>query len=176
MGDLVAFIQKNFIIIPILLVLGILLGFFGIKFVKATLAILGFCSAFGILALLLNSMLNLANKDTKTQIIALVVCALVGFIVGGVFYYLTNLTFVLAGGALGYIIGTIVIGLIAIKFAAIWLTIGVYIVMVGLGLLLGHYLHDFVVVLTTSVFGGFLMVLAAGSAIGNYPSYMTLSE
>jgi hypothetical protein len=106
----------------------------------------------------------------------MVICALVGFIVGGVFYYLTNLTFVLAGGALGYITGTILIGLIAIKFTALWLSIGLYIVMIGLGLLLGHYLHDFVVVLTTSVFGGFLMIFAAGSAIGNYPSYMTLSE
>jgi Domain of unknown function (DUF4203) len=105
-----------------------------------------------------------------------VVCVLVGLVVGGIFYYLTNLTFVLAGGALGYITGTLLIGLIAIKFSALWLTIGVYIVLIGAGLLLGHYLHDFVIVLTTSVFGGFLMVLALGSAIGNYPSYMTLSE
>jgi hypothetical protein len=75
---------------------------------------------------------------------------------------------------LGYLVGTLIISAIAFKIVALWLTILVYVITIGLGVLMGYYLHDFVIVMTTSIFGGFMMVLSVGSAIGNYPSYMTI--
>jgi hypothetical protein len=177
-GDIVSFIEKYKVIAAVLILIGIFLCFFGIKFVKIALATLGFITAGAASAYLINIFFNLAAVETGKLILALVVILVVACLFAFLFYYFTKISFLLAGGALGLEVSFLLVGLInagsGTNQLIIQIVAGVILTLVGA--FVGYKLHDHVVIISTGLSGGNLVIFGIGSIVGNYPSWTLIAE
>lgn len=154
------------------IILGIFLLFWGYKFIRWALAIVGGLAGF---ILVLGTILWFWNykAGSSAQIFFVIaVSFLVGLLIGYIFYSFTKIAICGAGGFLGFLLSNLTIDLIegfADVTIAKWLYWLIVIIFIVLFTLFGKYMHDHCLILTSSVTGAYLTVRGVGTVAGEYP-------
>lgn len=168
---------KTYKIIPgLLLLVSVPLIFFGLQFIKKSLAVIGFLSLGLSTTAVVAVTLNVANLSIWVIIgyfvVLFIICSVFAFFC----YNATKLAVYLAGGFLGFLVGAyisgVVQGLLYTGTGVVPVTIVV--IFVIFGILLGHYVHDHIVIHSTAFGGAGLFAFSIGTILGNFPDFMHL--
>ena len=163
--------QKYKYLFAIIFVLfGIGLCFFGNRFIKyAIIGICGFIGCYALTALVLKLFPNFISKEGYL-FICLILCFVLGCVIG---YFIRNdekMYILLLGAGLGYFVATFVYQIIQnyVEFdpeTLYYICVGVCIV---IGAFLAWKLTKYIIILATSVFGGYLIMRSVALIAGNY--------
>ena len=165
-----------FILIPI----SIFMMFYGIRFIKTIIFTIGFVFGFSsatILSLAIVEPHNLVKSGTVIGIV--LVAIIVGILIGWGLSKLTKFYLLVAGGFLGYALSFEVLRLITMatnKFPSNGVQLSVSIAMVLVFAIVGYFIHDHVLILSTSFGGSFLFVFAVSSFLKNYPDLGSIAK
>lgn len=179
-SKLIEFIQENPWVFGILFVVfGGFMCFFGFKFLKYCLSLVGFI--IGFLGSLLITLWFWNYKAASTEQIAFVVlfCLLLGLILGYIFYTFTKFAIGGAGGFLGWLVANLVFVTIeglAQEELSIWIYLLFVAVFVVGFIMFGLYVHDLCLVLATSIGGSYILVRGLGVIFGQYPDEESLER
>lgn len=175
-GQMITYLYNHTIVPIIILPFALFIVFFGHYFVKAVLFIMGFLT--GALGTLLcavefsNPVLWKNSNIIQVVLIGLIVSGLLGYI----FSRYPKFYMTLAGGFLGY-------SLSYKGFEALVLAVGhlinlfqliTIIIFVVAGMVAGYYLHDHILILSTTFGGSFLVCISIGTIFKNYPDLENL--
>lgn len=154
----------------IFVLFGVGLCFFGNRFIKyAIIGICGLVGCYALTALVLRLFPNFITKETYL-FICLILCFVLGCVIG---YFIRNdekMYILLLGAGLGYFAATFVYQIIQnyVEFdpeILYYACVGVCIV---IGAFLAWKLTKYIIILATSVFGGYLMMRGVSLIAGNY--------
>jgi hypothetical protein len=154
------------------IVLGIFLLFYGYKFIRWALAIVGGLAGFILVLGIILWFWNYKAGSSAQIFFVIAISFLVGLLIGYIFYSFTKIAICGAGGFLGFLLSNLVIDLIqgfGDVILAKWVYWTIVVVFIILFTLFGKYMHDHCLILTTSVTGSYLLVRGAGSILGEYP-------
>jgi len=178
MRKIVIFTQK-YNIIPILFILiSLPLIFFGLKFIKASLATVGSITALFIVAYIACTLFNFMTWKTKQWIFFFVIALIVSCIAAYICYQSPNIAVMVGGILLGYLAGIKLVQLYATiaKVSPSGMVIGMVAgVFMVLGLILAWKIKNHAVILTTSFGGAQLLAFGIGTLAGNYPDFRLIS-
>jgi hypothetical protein len=171
---------KNYKVIPILFILvAIPLIFFGLKFIKASLATVGSITSLLAVAYVASNLFDFMAWKPPQWIIFSLVALVLTVLVGWVCYQSPNIAVMVGGVLLGYLGGVKLIQLYS-TFAkvspsgmAIGMSAGIFMV---LGMILAWKIKNHAVILTTSFGGAQLLAFGIGTLIGNYPDFKVVAE
>lgn len=160
----------NYIFMVIMVVLGILLCFFGKKYIEPTILVLcGIIGCYVLTALILSIF-----PDFITSELGLFFCLLVCFILGLVIGYFTKedvrFYVILCGAFLGYSVATFFYQIV--QTYVNWDPQILYYVVLGIcviiGGVIGWFFSESILILSLSVFGGYLVMRGVSLVAGNY--------
>ena len=154
------------------IVLGIFLVFYGFKFIRWALAIVGGLAGFVVTLGTILWFWNYKGGSSAQIFFVIAISILVGLLIGYIFYSFTKIAICGAGGFLGFLLANLTIGLIegfGDVIIASWLTWLIIFVFITIFTLFGKYMHDHCLILTTCVTGSFLVVRGVGTLAGEYP-------
>ena len=160
----------NYIFMVIMVVLGILLCFFGKKYIEPTIVVL--CGV--VVCYVLTSIIISLFPDFITSELGLFLCLLVCFILGLAIGYFTRedvrFYVILCGGFLGYSVATFFYQIV--QTYVTWdpqiLYYIVLAVCVIIGGVIGWFFSEPILILSLSVFGGYLAMRGVSLVAGNY--------
>jgi Domain of unknown function (DUF4203) len=170
-GRLVTFLLEHKFFPLLMLPISILFVFFGQKFIKVILFKIGFIFT---LLLSLATALTLKSYDTwdsKSVWIVGSFSLLLSILVGYLVCKLTKVYFMVAGGFLGYMISRKAFELVILmsnKYSDTTQVITT-VTCIIIGVLVGLYIHDHVLILSTAFGGAYLMTFSIGLLLKNYP-------
>lgn len=172
-SGILKFLEENpWIFAIVCIVAGFFLVFFGFKFLRWALAVVGGLVGFVFTLGLILWFWNYKGASSAEIFFVLAISLLVGLISAYVFYSFTEIGVFCAGGFLGFLLANLAITLIEGFFnvtLAGWIVWTIIIVFVVCFILLGKYLHDFCVILATSTSGSYLLVRGVGTVAGEFP-------
>ena len=160
----------KYIFMVVMIIAGIFLCFFGYKYISPTIIVL--CAIIG--AYFLTSLILSLFPDFITTELWLFVCILVCGILGSILGYFTKdeISFyvILCGAFLGYSVATFFYQIVQTYVEwdpqiLFYVCIGICVVAGGA---IGYYLTDPILILSLSVFGGYLAMRAVSLVAGNY--------
>ena len=169
---------KTYKVVPgLLLILSLPLVFFGLRFLKISLAVIGFIATFIGMIVATSLFTNLLSWQVLQFAVFGVMVAILALAVGYLCYHSTEIAAYVAGGFLGYMGGQYLSMLVTATWEyefPIYLLIGILIICVIIGALLAHILHDHIMILSTSFGGAQLFAFSVGTLLGNYPDLQTV--
>lgn len=175
-GTMVNYLSGHRALPFVMLGLAIFVTFFGYYFIKTVLFIMGFlvglCLALFGLSITALIKINDPNLlSTNKIILAIFIVVMVACLLGYVFAKLTKFYFMLAGGFLGYMLSFKAFELLVMITSKSndVAQIIVAVICVIMGVVVGYYLHDHVMILSTAFGGAFLITLCVGTMLKNYP-------
>ena len=160
----------KYIFMVVMIIAGIFLCFFGYKYISPTIIVL--CAIIG--AYFLTSLILSLFPDFITTELWLFVCILVCGILGSILGYFTkdevSFYVILCGAFLGYSVTTFFYQIVQTYVEwdpqiLFYVCIGICVVAGGA---IGYYLTDPILILSLSVFGGYLAMRAVSLVAGNY--------
>jgi hypothetical protein len=151
-------------------VIGIVLVFFGYKYLRyAIIIICGFIGCYAITAAILNFFPNFITTETYL-LICLVVCFILGCAIGFLLKDDVKFNIILLGGFLGYSAAKFVYQIVQ-NYVDYDPEIVYYACLIGcpiIGAIVGYFLSDFVIIVGTSVFGGYLAMRGVSLVAEHY--------
>ena len=170
---------NSYKVFPVLfLIVSIPLIFFGLKFIKISLATVGFIVGLIVVSFITSIFANFLNFGVGAWIGFTAGALIVAVILAYLCYQSPNIAVLIAGSAFGYFVGSKLIELGATTFQlelepmVNGIIIGVCIV---LGFILAWKVKKHTIILCTSFGGSQLLVLGLGILLKNYPDYNTIS-
>ena len=160
----------RFVFCVLFVIIGIIFCFFGHRYMKYLIMfICGFIGCYAITAAILNFFPNFITTELWL-LICLLVCFVLGCILGWFLKDEIKFSVLITGGFLGYSCATFVYQIIQnyVEFdpeILYYACVGVCIV---IGALLGWFLTDPILIIGTSVFGGYLAMRGVSLVAGNY--------
>ena len=162
--------EYNYIFMVIMVVVGILLCFFGRKYIEPTILVL--CGIIG--CYVLTAIILSLFPDFITSELGLFFCLLVCFILGLILGYFTKsdvrFYVILCGAFLGYSVATFFYQII--QTYVTWDPQILYYVVLGLcvilGGVIGWFFSESILILSLGVFGGYLVMRGVSLVAGNY--------
>jgi MFS family permease len=155
------------------------LVFCGFKFLKKSLAVVGFLGGAIITAYIATLFTNFMTWDTKGWVIFSVVALVVGIIIAAICYNSPTAAIVAGGAALGYFGATQLFVLYASltknNLADVYQG-AVFAVCIGVGIVLGWKLKKAVIILATSLTGSYMFAFGLGSLLKNFPDVSLLKN
>jgi len=173
------YIENNPIIVGIVLVvLGLLVGFKGRKFIPWVIGSLS-CVATCILLMMLFQWLGFLDfflvdeeGELTTAIFSILIAAFIGLLVG--YFFMTRLLyygFAIVGAVGGFFVGSIFYNLVMIEWAdtvlAFWFTLIGFAI---LGAILAMLLTNSIVIISTSLLGSYLFFRGLSMFFGGFPT------
>lgn len=163
--------------------IGAFMCFFGLKFIKLTLFLVGFVLVVGgIMALTFGYFVTQSTTDTLKWVIFGAACVL-GLLIGYVISRKSaqKFAFFAVGALLGVILGSFLYSMFFVRWEFTWeheslVLYGSYVVFGLICGIIGLVLTEPIEILTTSFFGSFVILRAVGIALDNYPSYKELAD
>lgn len=156
------------------LLIAIPLAFFGLKFIKVSLSVIGFVSGALLTSLVSASLFNFSNWSTNQWIIFSLVCLTVSSLVALLAYHSPSISIMIGAGALGYFGGIQLIMIASNLFHTVIEEMykgGILVLCILFGIYLGCKLKKAIIILTTSTAGSFLLLFGIGNLLGNYPDF-----
>lgn len=170
---------ENFKILGVLYVLVSLpLIFFGLKFIKASLATVGAIVGLTITAYFTSNFTNFMAFNTTDWLIFSGVAIIAAVVFGIICYQFTNVAVFIAGGQLGYFGGKQLIHIYAgvAKNAPSDMAVGIVIgICICIGFLLAVKFRKHIIILATSFGGAQLLAFGIGTLAGNFPDYKIIA-
>jgi Domain of unknown function (DUF4203) len=174
----IQFFSKNLYLSILLILLSLPLIFHGFKFLKKSLAVIGFIGGAFVITYVATVFFNFFAWETKQIIFAVV--AIAGASLVATFCYLSPSMAIIAGGAaFGYFGGMQLIFLYSTLLKTSMADVyrgALLAVCIGLGVVLGWKLKKCCIILATAMSGSYLLVFGVGSLIGNYPDMNILKQ
>jgi hypothetical protein len=161
------------------MLLSIPLIFLGLKFIKKSLATIGFIVGIVVVCIFTVSFSNFMAWETKNWIIFIISALTIAILLAVLCYNSPSLAIIVGGAAVGYFGSQQLILLIqnlsngSLSNSTRMIVIGVCIV---IGLIIGWKLKNICIILATSLTGSYLFVFSLGSIIGNYPDMNLVKE
>ena len=162
--------EFKFIFAVIFIIFGFLLCFGGFKLIKKLIMLIcGFIGSYLITSILLTLFPNFIT-DEIGLIICLIVCFIIGLGIGFFIKEKTKYYAMLLGGYVGYSLATFVYQIIQnyVDWNPEYLRYGCIIVCVVIGALIGYFIRDAIVILGTSLLGGYLAMRGLSLIFGHY--------
>jgi hypothetical protein len=173
MNKVILFFKKSSIIAIIFLVVSLPLLFCGLKFIKTSLATIGFLSALIFISYFTAQNFNFMLWNTKPWILFAIVCLITGTLVSVICYNSPSAAIISGGAALGYMGAQQLIMLFATvthKDLSQVYCGAIFAICILLGVALGWKLKKICIILATSLTGAFLFTFGLGSLLKNYPN------
>lgn len=170
-------LANNFLCGSLIIMLGIFLAFFGIKFIFVTKLVAGILGTAFILVFLIFSYINVQYSSFEFWLI-IGISALVGIVVGYLLAKFDKVPIMLLGGFSGYLLSSFVYQLF-LKYintnpnVVYWLTLISCIVILAV---LGYFLSNHVIVISTSWIGGYAIVRGVSLMAGGFPDERQLID
>lgn len=162
-----------------MLLLSIPLIFFGLKFIKASLATIGFIAGTVVVCIFTVAFSNFMAWETKQWIIFGAIALAIAALLATLCYNSPSLAIIIGGAAVGYFGSQQLILLIEnLTNGALTSTVRIVVIAVCIvvGLIIGWKLKNLCIILATSLTGSYLFVFSLGSIIGNYPDMNLVKE
>jgi len=170
-GRLVMLLASHWIFACIVIPISLFMIFFGQKFIKTVLFLMGML--FGIVLTLTLSQIVSNYVSWKTWVYFLVtgLSILFGILFGWVFQKLTKFYLVIAGGFLGYALSFKAFEFynLATGHSSDTIQFVIIIVLICLGAVFGYFIHDHVLILSTAFGGSLILCIMVGVLLKNYP-------
>ena len=154
----------------IFILIGLVICFFGHRYLKiAIIIITGFAACYALTVALLNFFPNLITSE-----LGLLICLGVFFILGCVLGFFLNKSVkwivIVLGGFLGYLSATFVYQIVQnyVEYDPEILRIVCIIGCIIIGAVLGYCFSDFIIIISTSVIGGYLAMRGVSLVAGHY--------
>lgn len=172
---------ENFKILSIIfIIIALPLIFFGLKFIKASLATIGAIVGILFTAYIASNFTNFMAYSTGNWFTFGGIALIVAIIFALLCYHFTNIAVFVAGAQLGYFGGKQLVHLyagIAKNSAPSDMATGIVIgICICIGFLLAVKLRKHVIILATSFGGAQLLSFGIGTLAGNYPDYKIMAE
>lgn len=168
-----AFLKNNKILIGIIVVIvGIFFCFLGSKMIIITLVIIAFLSTCILVFVFVAAIVGQGKLTTTVGWILFSLAVVLGVICSYVFYKYIKVFYAVLGGLTGYILAASVYTYFlryieANPTVVYWVTVGV---LVLIGILVGIYLSNHLIIIATSIIGSYLMIRGSSLWIGGFPS------
>lgn len=163
----------------LLLLISLPLVFFGLKFIKKSLATIGFIAGLVAVTYFTTIFSNFMAWETKQWIIFGLIALAISILVAILCYNSPSLAIIMGGAALGYFGGQQLILLInnlgQTDLTDSW-KIVVVVACIVIGLIIGWKLKKICIILATSLTGSYLFMFSLGSLIGNYPDMSLVKQ
>lgn len=179
LGGFADFLEKYKVLPLLMMLLSLPITFFGLQFLKKTLAVLGFILTAASCTLLVSIITNILVWKLAQYLVFGIIVISLSLVIGYLFYHFTYVAVYVIGAFLGYIvarIGFTILEASVNKSFQIWIFYVFAMFLAAIGVALAHYLHDHIIIVSTSLGGGYLFVFAAGTALGNYPNLDRLKK
>lgn len=160
----------KYIFMVVMLILGIFLCFFGLRYISPTIIVLcGIVGCYLLTALILSLFPDFISSETWL-FVCLLVCCILGCIIGYFTKDQVNFYVILCGAFLGYSVATFFYQIVQTYVSwdpqiLFYVCIGICVVAGGA---IGYFLTDTILILSLSVFGGYLVMRAVSLVAGNY--------
>jgi hypothetical protein len=156
------------------LLISIPLAFFGLRFIKVSLSVIGFVAGAIFTSLISASFFNFSNWATSQWMIFSLVCLAVSTLVALIAYHSPSISILIGAGLLGYFGGVQLImiasNLLKVVIGEIYKG-GILLLCILFGVYLGCKMKKTIIILTTSTAGSFLLLFGIGNLLGNYPDF-----
>jgi hypothetical protein len=179
LSKFILFFKQKFVIPAILMLISLPLIFLGLRFIKKSLATVGFIGGIIAVAFFTTLFANFMAWETKDWIFFGLICLGVAILLAVLCYNSPNLAIILGGAVGGYFGGQqllLLIQNIAQTDLSGAVSISVIVVCVIIGLVIGWKLKKICIILATSLSGSYLFVFSLGSLIGNYPDMKLVKD
>jgi len=161
------------------MILSLPLVFFGLKFIKKSLATIGFIAGLVVVCYFTTIFSNFMTWETQQWVIFALIALAIASLVAILCYNSPSLAIIIGGAALGYFGGQQLILLInnlgQTDLTDTW-KITVVAVCIIIGLIIGWKLKKICIILATSLTGSYLFMFSLGSLIGNYPDMSLVKQ
>ena len=160
----------NYVFMVLMVLLGLFLCFVGLRFLAPTIIILcGIVGCYVLTALLLSLFPNFITTELYL-FVCLLVCCILGVIVGYFTRDQPSFYVVLSGAFLGYSVATFLYQIV--QNYVDWNPQILYYICIGvcvvIGAVIGHFLSTPILILGLSLFGGYLAMRGVSLVAGNY--------
>ena len=164
----------RYILGPVAIILGLILGLAGLRFFKYTLFTLGFLVAFSICISLIPYCFAMNDYFSNQQkLITFVISIVVGVIIGGLSVFCAKLGIFLLGACLGVTGFTLVYISVLFGIPEMYYYLGCLVCAI-ICAVLAFRLFDHMVILSTSIIGSFLFIRGSSVFIGGFPNVFVL--
>ena len=154
----------------VMIIMGVFLCFFGFKYIAPTIIVLcGIVGCYFLTALLLSLFPDFITSELWL-FVCLLVCGILGCIIGYFTKDQVNFYVILCGAFLGYSVATFFYQIVQTYVewnpeVLFYVCIGICVVTGGA---IGYYFTEPILILSLSVFGGYLVMRAVSLVAGNY--------
>lgn len=168
----ILFFKNKYIFNALFILVSLPLIFFGLKFLKVSMSVLGFLAATVATAMAASVLFNFIAWTTMNWVYFGLACVAIASLVAAITYHSPSMAIVVGSGALGYFGG---IQLIAIASKLLGSSVqdiykgAALAVCVMLAAYIGFKIKKAVTILATSCAGSYLLFFGIGSLLGNYP-------
>ena len=175
----IGYLKNSKFVSIFLIAVSIFMIFFGIKFIKLILFKMGFLFGFFFtisIAVSFNN--NPVQWKTSSLLLVGFLAVMVGALAGYLFARFTKFYLMLAGGFFGYAVSFKTFELFSLVAGTSNETYQIITIVacIILGTILGYFLHDHIFILSTAFGGSFILCVAVGTLIGNYPDISTIQN
>lgn len=159
-------------------VLALAMCLFGIKIYKPSLGLIGFFAGAGASYIFASMFLDISQKETWYLWVEIGICVTLGIVCCIIQVIFEKVGFFVGGGALGYVLGNVLYDLLIHKFDtpnAVWYYVTVIVLAVIMAIV-AIWLHDSILIQSTSVVGAYASVKMIGMMTGSYPDETTVVQ
>ena len=168
----ILFFQNKYVFNAIFILVSIPLVFFGLKFLKVSMSVVGFLAGTVATALVASVLFNFVAWTTMNWVYFGLVCLGVASLIAAITYHSPSMAIIVGSGALGYFGGLQLINLASNLIGSSIEDIykgAIIAVCVMLAAYIGFKIKKVVIILATSSVGSYLFLFGIGSLVGNYP-------
>ena len=168
----ILFFQNKYIFNALFILVSIPLIFFGLKFLKVSLSVLGFLAGTVATALVASVLFNFMAWSTANWIYFGLACVGIASIVAAITYHSPSVAIIVGSGTLGYFGGLQLISIASKLLGSSVQDIykgAALAVCVMIAAYIGFKIKKAVTILATSCVGSYLLLFGIGSLVGNYP-------
>lgn len=179
LSKFILFFKQNKLLAIIFLLVSLPLVFSGYKFLKKSLAVIGFLGGAIITAYIATLTSNFMMWSTTGWIIFSAIALIVSILIAVVCYNSPSVAIISGGAALGYFGGQQLIllyGSVTKNEMADVYCGALFAVCIGLGIVIGWKLKKVCIILATSMTGAYLFTFGIGSLLGNYPDVNIIEQ
>ena len=179
LSKFILFFKQKYVLPGLLLILSFPLVFFGLKFIKKSLATIGFIAGAVVVCYFTTIFSNFMTWETKQWIIFALIALAISILVAVLCYNSPSLAIIIGGAALGYFGGQqliLLINNIGQTDLSDTLKIVVVAICILVGLIIGWKMKKLCIILATSLTGSYLFMFSLGSLIGNYPDMSLVKQ
>lgn len=171
--------DNKYILIVLMIGVGVLLCFFGLKIYNPTLFIIGYITGFALVVVIMGEFVIRYDSDSVMAYACLVIAMLVGVLVGYVTVSVPKAGFFALGTWLGVVIALLLYNAVLYKISTnhdeivLWVTVALCAGSMGV---MSCFYYRYCVIICTSFIGSYCLIRPLGWILGDFPNELEIAQ